>query len=143
MIRLHFFCAVLLLPLAAVAFSQATGLPEEVTSEHNAGKRSEIAVTLADKSIDQARSYYRAGDAARGDSELDLVRQLADECFSSAERAHKSKYWKKAEMRIAALSRRVRSLTEELGYEQREKGRDLADHLDSIHDKLLAGVMSK
>jgi hypothetical protein len=141
MIRLYPLAAFFL--LAAAAVCQTTGLPEEVTAERNPGKRSEIAVTLADKSIDLARTYYRAGDAGRGDSELDLVRQLADECFRSAEQAHKSKYWKKAEMRIAALSRRVRSLVEELGYEQREKGRELADHLDSIHDKLLAGVMSK
>jgi hypothetical protein len=129
--------------LVLPAFPNNPQLPEEVTSEHNPGKRSEIALASADRLLDEARSHYKAGETQRGEEELDLIRRLADECFSSAQEAHKSKYWKKAEMRIAALSRRVHSLAEELDYTQREKANQLAEHLDHIRDKLLAGVMSK
>ena len=138
-------CAVVVafLFLALVAFAASDPLPEEVVSEHNPGKRSEIAADSADRSLDQARTFYKAGQIERGEGELDLISRLADECFTSAREAHKSKYWKKAEMKIAALSRRVHSFADELDYTQREKPNQVAEHLDSIHDKLLEGVMGK
>ncbi|MGA8594980.1 MAG: hypothetical protein WB676_09575 [Bryobacteraceae bacterium] len=132
--------------IASAGFLIATPaetLPPEVTGERNPGKRSEIAIDLADKALDQARSFYQSGDTARGESQLDLVGTLADECFSSAEASHKAKYFKHDEMKVSALARRVRSFMDDLGYEQRDKARRLASHLDEIHDKLLAGVMGK
>lgn len=129
--------------LTTVVVSASSKLPEEVLSERNPGKRSELALDTADRSLDQARTYYKAGQQQKGEEELDLISMLADECLRSTEEAHKSKYWKKSEMRIAALNRRVRSLTDELSYDQRDPGNNLAAHLDSIRDKLLAGVMRK
>jgi hypothetical protein len=135
--------ALLIASAGFLAAAPAESLPPEVTAERNAGKRSEIAIDLAHKAIDQARSFYESGDAARGESQLDLVTMLADECFVSAKKSHKAKYFKYDEIKVSALARRVRSLMEDLGYEQRDKARDLASHLDEIHDKLLAGVMGK
>lgn len=129
--------------LVAMTLPASSQVPEEVLSEHNPGRRSEIAVDTADRSVDQARADYKAGRQRQGEEELDLISRLADECLSSTEEAHKSKYWKKSEMRIAALNRRVRSFADELDYDQRDKANKLAAHLDSIHDKLLAGVMRK
>jgi hypothetical protein len=129
--------------LTTVVLPASSKLPEEVLSERNPGKRSELALDTADRLLDQARTHYKAGQPQKGDEELDLISMLADECLHSTEEAHKSKYWKKSEMRIAALNRRVRSLTDELSYDQRDPGNKLAAHLDSIHDKLLAGVMRK
>ena len=136
---------VLIVALGLIAGEQMASdtLPANLRNEPNPGKRSEMAIELADKSLDQARDYYRAGDVARAEAELDEVGALADECYQSALEAHKSKYWKKAEQKIAALSRRVHSVAEGLGYEQREKPEQLRARLDAIHDKLLAGVMSK
>jgi hypothetical protein len=132
------------LTLLMAAILQAwSHLPAEVTAERNPGKRSEIAIDAADRSLDQARAYYKAGQEQQGEEQLDLISKLADECLSSTEQARKSKYWKKSELRVAALNRRVRSFAEELGYNQRDKANELAVHLDSIHDKLLAGVMRK
>jgi hypothetical protein len=116
---------------------------DEVKAEHNAGKRSELAIQYADHALDQARTYYKTGDTVHGEAELDSVASLADECFRSVQEANKSKYWKKTEMKIGMLTRRVRSLAEDLGYDQREKASQLADHLSEIRDKLLQGVMSK
>lgn len=133
----------MLVPLLMIVPPAAGQLPQEVTSERNSGKRSEIAIDAADRSLDQARAYYKAGQQHRGEEELELISRLADECLSSTEEARKSKYWKKAELRIAALNRRVRSFADELSYDQRDAANKLATHLDSIHDKLLAGVMRK
>jgi hypothetical protein len=134
---------VLLMLFFAASLPAWSQLPAEVTAERNPGKRSEIAIDAADRSLDQARAHYKAGQDQQGEEQLDLISQLADECLTSTEQAHKSKYWKKSELRIAALNRRVRSFAEELSYNQRDKANKLAAHLDSVHDKLLAGVMKK
>jgi len=136
------FAAAFLL-LATVVLSASGKLPDEVVSERNPGKRSELALDAAVPALEQARAYYEAGQQQKGEEELDLISMLADECLSSTEEAHKSKYWKKSEMRIAALNRRIRSFADELGYDQRDPANKLAAHLDFIHDKLLAGVMRK
>jgi Skp family chaperone for outer membrane proteins len=100
-------------------------------------------VDLAGKTLDQARAAYEAGDTAHGDEELDLVAKLAEECLSATQESHKARYWKRAELKVAALARRVRSLTEDLNYDRRDKAQELASELDAIHEKLLAGVMGK
>jgi hypothetical protein len=137
----RFFIAFLLLSMGALAVTQ-TAL-DDVKAERHPGRRSEMAMRMADESLDRAREFYRSGNLERGDEELTLVGQLADECLSAVQEAHKSKYTKKAELRVAALNRRVSSLTDDLGYDQRDKAREVHSHLEAIHDKLLAGVMGK
>lgn len=136
-------CAAAFVLALRVALPGSTPLPEEVTSERNAGKRSEIAIDMADRSVDHVRAYYKAGQVNRAEEELDLISRLADECLRSTQEAHKSKYWKRSELKVAALTRRIQSLAQELDYTQREDANKLAVHLDAIHDKLLAGVMRK
>lgn len=133
--------AILLLVVAAFAVAQSD--LDEVRAERNPGRRSELAMDMADEALDRARDFYRSGDQRRGEEQLVAVDKLADECLSSVQQAHKSKYTKKAELKVAALSRRVNSLVDDLGYEQRDKAREVHAHLEEIHDKLLAGVMGK
>jgi hypothetical protein len=129
--------------LVAAALLSAQSALDAVRAERNPGRRSEMAMSMADEALDRAREFYRSGDSKRGEEQLTVVEKLADECLSSVEEAHKSKYTKKAELRMAALARRVDSLADDLGYDQRSKARELHSHLEEIHDKLLAGVMSK
>lgn len=135
------FLAVLL--LAGAAFAVGQSAVDEVRSQRNPGRRSELAISMADEALDRAREFYRSGDQKRAEEQLDAVDRLADECLSSVQEARKSKYTKKAELKIAALARRVNSLVDDLGYEQRDKAREVHTHLEEIHDKLLAGVMGK
>ena len=49
--------------LAATAVMMAAGagtLPPELTAQHNPGKRSELAIELAAKALEQARGYYKS-----------------------------------------------------------------------------------
>jgi hypothetical protein len=139
-----FLSSVFLLAAAVVRSAAGAGmLPPELTAQHNPGKRSELAIELAAKALEQARGYYEAGKAEEADAQLDLVEELAKECLASARESRKEKYWKRAELKTAALSRRIRSLIEELNYNQRDRAQLLAKQIDSIHDKLLAGVMAK
>jgi len=128
---------------ACVPVLKSESFLDEAQAERNPGKRSEIALELADKSLDQARDYYVSGNPTKGDSELDMIDSLATECLTSVEEAHKSKYWKKAELKVAALMRRVNSLITDLNYDQRGKAQELETHLGQVHDRLLAGVMAK
>jgi len=122
---------------------KAESFLDETQAERKPGRRSEIALELADKSLDQAREYYVSGNSLKGDSELDMIDSLATECLTSVEEAHKSKYWKKAELKVAALMRRVNSLIADLDYNERGKAQELETHLSRVHDQLLAGVMAK
>lgn len=126
-----------------VPLLKAESFLDEAQAERNPGKRSEIALQLADKSLDQARDYYVSGEPLKGDSELDMIDRLAAECLTSVEEAHKSKYWKKAELKLAMLMRRVNSLIDDLSYNERGKAQQLETHLSRIHDRLLAGAMAK
>jgi len=116
---------------------------DEVKNEPNPGKRSEMAMEVANRSLDEARESYLGGDVKKGDAEIIEIETLADECLSSVEQAKKYRYWKKAELKIRQLTRRVESLSNDIDYDQRGKAQELRAHLDQVHDKLLAGVMRK
>jgi len=116
---------------------------DEVKNESNPGKRSELSIEAANRTLDEARAAYLAGNSKQGDSDMHAVETLADECLSSVEQAKKYRYWKKAELKVRQLTRRVETLSDDLGYDERGKAQELRAHLDQIHDKLLAGVMRK
>jgi hypothetical protein len=116
---------------------------DDVKNESNPGKRSELSIEAANRTLDEARAAYLGGNATKGDSEMQDVETLADECLSSVEQANKYRYWKKAELKVRQLTRRVETLSDDLSYDQRGKAQALRAHLDQIHDKLLAGVMRK
>jgi hypothetical protein len=118
-------------------------MPTEVTEEHNAGRRSELAADWANRTLDDARDDYGKGDPERGDLQLGLVGKLVDECWNATVEANRSKYYKKSELKMAMLAKRVRALKDDLNYDRQDKAEQLAQQIDSIHDKLLAGVMGK
>jgi hypothetical protein len=132
--------------LAATVMMAGAGagiLPPELTEQHNPGKRSELAIELAAKALEQARGDYESGNIEQADAQLDLVEDLAKECLASARESRKEKYWKRAELKTAALLRQIRSLIDDLSYNQRDRAQLLAKQVESVHDKLLAGVMAK
>jgi hypothetical protein len=142
--RARFAVSTFLLAAAIMTMAARAGaLPPELAEQRNPGKRSELAIELASKALEQARDDYEAGKMERADAQLDLVEALAKECLASARESRKEKYWKRAELKTAALSRQIRSLIDELSYNQRERAQLLAKEVESIHDKLLAGVMAK
>lgn len=142
--RGRFASSIVLLAAAVILTGAGAGtLPPEVAEQHNPGKRSELAIELAAKALEQARGYYELGKMDQADAQLDVVEALAKECLDSARESRKEKYWKRAELKTAALSRQIRSLIDQLSYNQRERAQLLAKQVESIHDKLLAGVMAK
>jgi hypothetical protein len=115
----------------------------ELKAEHDPVRRSEKAVTLAEQSFDNARTFYDKGEIQRGDAQLEVMMNALNECASSLDLVHKSKFYKKPEMRVAYLQRRLSGLLEDLGIQERGWAEYTQRKLEEVHDKLLDGVMRK
>jgi rhodanese-related sulfurtransferase len=115
----------------------------ELKSEHDPGKRSELALDFADEAFANAKVEYAKGAVHQGDALLDQMTAALQECASSLDSAHKAKYFKRAEMKVAYLQRRMQGLVDDLSAGERGWAEVTNRKLDEIHDKLLNGVMRK
>jgi site-specific recombinase len=136
---IYVICASVLLAKLAPAQS----LISEIKAERDPAKRSEKALTLADAAFDNARDYYNKGEIHKGDAELENMMTALEECLSSVDVARKAKYYKKAEMNVALLQRRMHGLLDDIALQQRGWAEYTERKLDQLHDKLLDGVMRK
>jgi hypothetical protein len=131
---------VLGLPLAVADIST-------VKAEPDPERRSELALTNADKAIDAARQAYNGGDKDAEQAALVEVRELVDVSIVSLESTHKaprnSKYYKRAELRVGALLRRLHSLRDEMAFDGRQTVEAVIKRLSDVHDELINAVMSK
>lgn len=132
-----------LLAITSVGTLQAQSFLDELKSEHDPGRRLEMALTYADSAFDSARDFYTKGEVHKGDAELEDMTNALNECVSSLEEAHKAKFYKKAELRVAYLQRRMKGLLDDIEMQQRGWAEYTNRKLDEIHDKLLDGVMRK
>jgi hypothetical protein len=134
---------VLLLAMMLAFAACGQSLISELKAEHDPGRRSEKALDLADAAFDSAREFYSKGDIHKGDAELDDMTAALKECAESLDLAHKSKLYKKAELRVAYLQRRMQGLLGALGIQERGWAEYTSRKLEEIHEKLLDGVMRK
>jgi len=121
----------------------AQSLLSELKAEHDPVKRSDLALNLAGSAFDNAREFYDKGEIQKGDAQLEDMTNALNECVTSLETAHKAKFYKKAEQRVAFLQRRMEALLEDISLTQRGWAEYTNRKLDEIHDKLLDGVMRK
>lgn len=132
-----------LLFASCVSMGYAESSLGELKAERDPGKRSEMALAVADTDFDQAREFYSKGEVEKGDAELEDMTNALNECVVSADTAHKAKFYKKAEQNVALLQRRISTLLDDLEIQQRGWAEYTQRKLDEIHDKLLAGVMRR
>lgn len=118
-----------------------------VKTEPNLEKRSDLALDNANRAIDDARAAYQAGDAKKTDDDLAEVRQSVDLSLESLEnsgkQARKSKYFKRAEIKLRELLRRLSGFRDEMSVDDRKPLDDTAARLQEVHDRLLQEIMSK
>jgi hypothetical protein len=131
----------LILGFASCASAQS--FMAELTTEHDPGRRSQKALLLADSAFDDAREYYRKGDVSKGDASLDNMTQALTACVESLQQARKPKFYKKAELNVALLQRRMTTLLQDIDVQERGWAEQTNRMLDKIHERLLAGVMSR
>jgi hypothetical protein len=137
----------MLLGLLALGFASVIQAQQsflaEIEAVHDPARRSDKALALADAAFDNARELYTKGEIKKGDAELDNMTSALNECVGSLQTAHKARFYKKAELRVAYLQRRLDGLLDEISVQERGWAEYTQRKLDDIHDKLLAGVMRK
>lgn len=111
--------------------------------EHDPAKRSESELSHAEMAFDRAREAYNKGNIENGDAALEEMTKALNACVESLDVAHKARYYKKAELRVAYLQRRMAGLLDDIDLPQRGWAEYTDRKLEEIHDKLLAGVMRK
>jgi hypothetical protein len=115
----------------------------ELQLQHDPGKRSDMALNFATASFDTARDFYVKGEIQKGDAALENMTSALNSCVDSLAVMNKARLYKKAELKVAYLQRRMASLKEEVDVQQRGWAEFTARKLEEIHDKVLAGVMRK
>lgn len=134
--------SVAILTFVSSGFAQSF-VAELKTMEHDPARRSEKALVLADSAFDNARDFYNKGEVRKGDAQLENMTNALNFCLESLQQAKKAKYYKKAELNVSLLQRRLTSLLENIDVQDRGWAEQTDRTLEQIHDKLLAGVMKK
>lgn len=118
-----------------------------VRSEPNLEKRSELALTNANTAIDSARDAYTRGDLDNTQTNLDEVLDSVDLAYQSLSETgkdpRKDKFFKRAELRIRELLRRLEGLNQTMSFTDRGAVEKVRDRVSEIQDNLLKGIMSK
>ena len=113
-------------------------------AEANLEKRSELALREADYMIAVAKKAYKENRfddfRARIDDTTELVK-LSYKYLVDTE-AEQTKYWKRAEMAIRALLRRLDSVAAEVSMQERDVVTAAHKQVSEVHDDVL-GVMTK
>lgn len=116
-------------------------------SEPDLEKRSELALANADHQVDVAREAYQGGDLKKMQAALEELRDSVNLSADSLDQAHKkarnNKYYKRAELKVRALLRRLSGFHDEVSAEDRKEIETVRQRLQEVHDQLLAQIMSK
>lgn len=119
-----------------------------VKSEPNLEKRSELALAHANVALDAARDDYNAGEVGKTQSELEEVCDSVDVAYEAladtGKDPHKDpKFFKRAELRINELLRRLESLAPGMTGVDRGTLDNVRARISAVHDKLLTGIMTR
>jgi hypothetical protein len=115
----------------------------ELKLERDPGKRADLALSFADESFDSAKTNYHKGEIHLGDVALENMTFALNACVESVAAANKAKFYKKSEMKVAMLQRRLSGLLDDLSVTERGWAEQTARRIEEIHSKLLDGVMRK
>ena len=126
-----------------IAFADIASIQAEPDLE----KRSELALAHADAQVDAARQAYGAPDMKAEQAALDEILRSVELSFDALEHTgktpRKSKYYKRAELKVQALLRRLNTFKDDVGVEDRSSVEVVIRRLQEIHDQLLTEIMSK
>ncbi|HUA18681.1 MAG TPA: hypothetical protein VMB25_08050 [Bryobacteraceae bacterium] len=118
-----------------------------VKSEPDLNKRSEMALENAGDALDEARQASAANNDKALGAALTEVDESVELCYQSLEQTHstprKSRYYKRAELKLSALLRRLTTLRDDVSYEFQPKVDAVIQKVSGVHDQLLSEIMSK
>ncbi|HEX4773813.1 MAG TPA: hypothetical protein VH351_23470 [Bryobacteraceae bacterium] len=134
---------ILLLMVFASCTASAQSFLTELRAEPNMARRAEKALQLANSAFEGAHELYDKGRVHEGDAQLDDMTAALNECVQSLEQIHKPALYKKAELNVATLQRKMNGLLDDIALQERGWAEYTSRKLEGIHDKLLEGVMRK
>lgn len=116
---------------------------DALKDEPDAARRAEQGLTLAETQFEAGRAAYTKGDIAVGDDSLDTMAKALDAALASLKQTRKSRLYKRAEIRVAHLQRRMAGLLDDLNLDQRGWAEQTSRHISEIREKMLQGAMGK
>jgi hypothetical protein len=140
------FRFLLFVMLAVPVFGE---VPEAVLAEHDLQKRSDLALQEADEQISAAsKAYSPSGGLKDFEMHLAAVGELAQislkSLHDSGKRARKQpKYFKRAELKLRTLLRRLDTLEKEVLVDDRPPVARTKNLLTEVHEQILQDIMSK
>jgi len=119
-----------------------------VMSEPNLEKRSDRALDNAEHALTEARKAYHAADNAGFKTALQEVGDSVDLSYNSLKSTGKSarrnpKYFKRAEMRLRDLTKRLDNLEKEMAMDDRPAVSALKKRVDQMNDQLVQEIFTK
>jgi len=133
--------------LALLAFTCAAADLDSIKAEPDADKRSEHALNHAEAVLSKARDDYSSGEykrALEGVSEVSAAVELAQSSLqASGKSPRRSKYYKRAELRLRTLSRRLNDFAREAAVDDRPIIEKTAAFVSRVHDDTLEQILEK
>ena len=124
-------------------------VPQVVLDESNLEKRSELALKAADDQISvAAKAYTEGGDLNTFQSSLESIEELTRLSLKSLQDSGKRasrqpKYFKRAELRLRNLIRRLETLENEVSVDDRKSVTKIKTLMSEARDQILHDIMSK
>jgi hypothetical protein len=139
--------SVVVLALGMIAAVHAGDLAK-VKTEPSLEKRSKLALENANADVDAASKAYQAGDVKGAFVAIRDIRDSVDLCRDSLRATGKDarknpRAFKRAEMDIRELLRRLKSLETDFSVDDRAAILDAQQHLQEVHDDLIQQIMTK
>lgn len=119
-----------------------------VMAEANLERRSELALTEADKAVTAAKQAYEDRKSSEFSERLGDVRELVELSYQSLEDTgkkarRKPRFFKRAELKMRMLLRRLTSLSTDVAVEHRPTVEEVKTSVNSVHDKLIHALMTE
>lgn len=136
--------AVLFLVLTPAMLADLTAVKQEPNSE----KRSDLALSEADREVDLAREAYKKSDDSAFRSALErmmaAVQLSYDSLQSTGKNARKHpKYFKRADLKMRDLVRRIDGLEHEVGYDDRQHVLVVKNKILQLDEQIVLEIMKK
>lgn len=119
----------------------------QLNSEANLEKRSDLALNLANQALDDAKKAYEESPQAFPGHIRDM-KEAVELSYRALEDTGKAarrnpKYFKRAELRLRALLKRLDNLEHEISSEDREPVNAAKKRIGEVHEQILFEIMSK
>ena len=134
----------LILALSSILIADLASVQKEANLE----RRSELALNEAERELDTARASYKNGDDQAFRQSLGSVSAAVQLSYDSLKSTGKSarkhpKYFKRADLRMRNLLRRIDGLEQEVGFDDRQHVAAVKNKVSELDEQIVLDIMKK